>query len=97
MELCNTNVTPQKVQCVTQLNIIVDEAQYFVIMELHQMNNGAQSIELYLMWLDSANWTLSVRFDGWYWYQYFFDGSNIWGVDRTEPWGPKMDQPPAIW
>ena len=22
------------------------------------------------------------------------DGSNIWGVDRTHPWGPEMDHPP---
>ena len=21
-------------------------------------------------------------------------GSNIWGVDRTYPWGPEMDHPP---
>ena len=24
----------------------------------------------------------------------YIDGSNIWGVDRTNPWGPKMDHPP---
>ena len=24
----------------------------------------------------------------------FIDGSNIWGVDRTDPWGPEMDHPP---
>ena len=22
------------------------------------------------------------------------DGSNIWGVDRTDPWGPEMDHQP---
>ena len=38
--------------------------------------------------------TLWVRFHGWYWYQSFIDGSNIWGVDRTDPWGPEMDHPP---
>ena len=43
---------------------------------------------------DSLNWTLWVRFHGRYWYQSFIDGSNIWGVDRTDPWGPEMDHPP---
>ena len=38
--------------------------------------------------------TLWVRFHGWYWYKSFIDGSNIWGVDRTDPWGPEMDYPP---
>ena len=42
----------------------------------------------------SLNWTLWVRFHGRYWYQSFIDGSNIWGVDRTDPWGPEMDHPP---
>ena len=37
---------------------------------------------------------LWVRFHGRYWYQSFIDGSNIWGVDRTDPWGPEMDHPP---
>ena len=23
------------------------------------------------------------------------DGSNIWGVDKTDPWGPEMDHPPS--
>ena len=40
------------------------------------------------------NGTLWVRFHGWYWYQSFIDGSNIWGVHSTDPWGPKMDHPP---
>ena len=35
-----------------------------------------------------------MRFHGRYWYQSFIDGSNIWGVDRTDPWGPEMDHPP---
>ena len=35
-----------------------------------------------------------VRFHGRYWYQSFIDGSNNWGVDRTDPWGPEMDHPP---
>ena len=46
------------------------------------------------MCLDSINWALWVRFHGRYWYQSFIDGSNIWGVDRTDPWGPEMDHPP---
>ena len=46
------------------------------------------------MWLYSLSWALWVRFHGWYWYQSFIDGSNIWGVDRTDPWGPEMDHPP---
>ena len=45
------------------------------------------------MCLDSLNWALWVRFHGRYWYQSFIDGSNIWGVDRTDPWGPEMDHP----
>ena len=43
---------------------------------------------------DSLNWALWVRFHGRYWYQSFIDGSNIWGVDSTDPWGPEMDHPP---
>ena len=43
---------------------------------------------------DSLNWTLWVRFRGRYWYQSFIDGSNIWSVDRIDPWGPEMDHPP---
>ena len=35
-----------------------------------------------------------MRFHGWFWYQSFIDGSNIWSVDRTDPWGPEMDHPP---
>ena len=45
-------------------------------------------------YLDSLNWTLWLRFHVRYWYQSFIDGSNIWGVDRTDPWGPEMDHPP---
>ena len=47
----------------------------------------------YVRCLDSLNWTLWVRFHGWYWYQSSFNGSNTWGVNRTDPWGPKMDHP----
>ena len=43
---------------------------------------------------DSLNLALWVRFHGRYWYQSFIDGSNIWGVDRTDPWGPGMDHLP---
>ena len=48
----------------------------------------------YVMCFDSLNWTLWVRFHGLYWYQSFIDGSNIWVVDKTDPWGPKMDHAP---
>ena len=48
----------------------------------------------YVRCLDSFKWTLWGSFHGWYWYQSFIDGSNIWGVDRTDPWGPQMDHPP---
>ena len=27
-------------------------------------------------------------------YQSFIDGSNIWGVDMNDPWGPEMIHPP---
>ena len=43
---------------------------------------------------DSLNWTLWVRFHGRNWYQSFIDGSTVWGVDRTDPWGLEMDHPP---
>ena len=43
------------------------------------------------MCLDSLNWALWVRFHGRNWYQSFINGSNIWIVDRTEPWVPEMD------
>ena len=42
----------------------------------------------------SLNWAVWVRFHDWYWYQSFIDGSNIWSVDKTDPWGPQMDHPP---
>ena len=55
---------------------------------------GSSAVVWYVMCLDSLNWALWVRFHGRYWYQSFIDGSNIWGVDRTDPWGPEMDHPP---
>ena len=55
---------------------------------------GRSAVVWYVMCLDSLNWTLLVRFHGRYWHQSFIDGSNIWGVDRTDPWGPEMDHPP---
>ena len=55
---------------------------------------GDSAIVWYVMYLDFLNWTLWVIFRGRYWYQSFIDGSNIWGVDRTDPWGPEMDHPP---
>ena len=55
---------------------------------------GSSTVVWYVMCIDFLNGTLWVRFHGWYWYQSFIDGSNIWGVDRTDPWGPEMDHPP---
>ena len=55
---------------------------------------GSSAVVWYVRCLDSLNWTLWVRFHGWYWYRSFIDGSNIWSVDRTDPWGPEMDHPP---
>ena len=55
---------------------------------------GSSAVDWYVMCPDSLNWALWVRFHGRYWYQSFIDGSNIWGVDRTDPWGPEMDHPP---
>ena len=55
---------------------------------------GSSAVVWYVMCPDSLNWNLWVRFHGRYWYQSFIDGSNIWGVDRTDPWGPEMDHPP---
>ena len=68
---------------------------------------GSSAVVWYVMCPDSLNWALWVRFHGRYWYQSFIDGSNIWGVDRTDPWGPEMDHPalgrsylvvvPSVW
>ena len=55
---------------------------------------GSSAVVGCVMCLDSLKWALLVRFDGRCWYQSFIDGSNIWGVDRTTPWGPKMNNPP---
>ena len=46
------------------------------------------------MCIDFLNGTLWVRFHGRYWNKSFIDGSNTWGVNRTDPWGPEMDHPP---
>ena len=48
----------------------------------------------YDMCINFLNRILWVRFHGWSWYQSFIDGSNIWGVDGTDPWDPEMDRPP---
>ena len=61
---------------------------------------GSSAVAWYVRCLDSLNWTLLVRFHGWYWYQSFIDGSNIWGVDRTDPLGHEMSRrhwASAIW
>ena len=55
---------------------------------------GSSAVVWYVMCLDSLNWALWVRFHGRYWYRSFIDGSNIWAVDRTDPWGYEMDHPP---
>ena len=55
---------------------------------------GRSAVVWYVRCLDSLNWTLWVRFHGWYWYQSFINGSNTWGPDRTDPWRPEMDHPP---
>ena len=55
---------------------------------------GSSAVVWYVRFLDYLNLTPWVRFHGWYWYQSFIDGSNIWGVARTDPWGPEMDHPP---
>ena len=54
---------------------------------------GSSAVVWCVRCLDSLNWTLWVRFHGWYWYQPFIDGSNIWGVGRTDPWGHEIDHP----
>ena len=54
---------------------------------------GSSAVVLYVMWLYFLNWALFVRFHSRYWYQSFIDGSNIWGVDRNDPWGPEMYHP----
>ena len=55
---------------------------------------GCSAVAWYAMFHDSLIWAPWVRLHGRYWYQTFIDGSNIWGVDRTDPWGPEMDHPP---
>ena len=55
---------------------------------------GSSAVVWYVMGPDSLNWALWVRFHGRYWYQSYIGGSNIWGVDRTDHWGPEMDHPP---
>ena len=54
---------------------------------------GSSAIVWYVMWIDFINRILWVKFHGQYWYQSLIDGSNIWGVDRSDPWGPEMHHP----
>ena len=54
---------------------------------------GSSAVEWYVLCIDFLNWNLWEEFHGWSWYQSFIDGSNMWGVDRTDPWGPEMDHP----
>ena len=55
---------------------------------------GSSAVVWYIMCIYSINWALWVGYHGRYWYQSYIDGSNIWSVDRTDPWGPEMDHPP---
>ena len=58
---------------------------------------GSSAVVFYMscaLILLTGLYALWVRFHGRYWYESFIDGSNIWGVDRTDPWGPEMDHPP---
>ena len=55
---------------------------------------GSSAVVWYGMCLDFLNWALCLKFHGRYWYQSFIDGSNIWGVNRTDPWGPEIEHPP---
>ena len=55
---------------------------------------GRSAVVWYVMCVDFLNGILWVRFHGRYWYQSFIDMSKIWGVDRTDPWGPEIDHPP---
>ena len=55
---------------------------------------GSSAVVWYVICVDFLNGILWVRFHGRYWYQYFIDWSNIWGVDRTDPLGPDIDHPP---
>ena len=55
---------------------------------------GSSAVVWYVMCLDSLNYALWVVFHGRYWYKSFIDESNIWGVDRTDPWGPEMNHTP---
>ena len=55
---------------------------------------GSSAFVWYVMCIDFHNRTLWVWYHGWYWYQSFIDGSNVWCLDRTDPWGPEMDHPP---
>ena len=55
---------------------------------------GSSADAWYVMYVDFLNGTLRDRFHGWYQYQSFIDGSNVWLVDGTDPWGPEFYNPP---
>ena len=55
---------------------------------------GSSAFVWCVICVDFLKGILWVRFHGRYWYQSFIDGSNIWGVDRTDPWGPEIGHPP---
>ena len=54
---------------------------------------GSSAAVWYGMHIDFLNGALWMRFHGRYRYQSFISGSNILGVDRTEPCGPEMVHP----
>ena len=55
---------------------------------------GSSDVEWYITCFDYLIWALWLRFYGWHWYQSFIDGSNIWGVERTDTWSPEIDHSP---
>ena len=55
---------------------------------------GSSAIAWYVMCIDFLNGILWVGFHDRYLYQFCIDGSNISGVDRTDPWGPETEHPP---
>ena len=54
----------------------------------------SSAVVWYGMCIDFLNVILWVRCHGRYSYQSFVDGSNIWGVDRTDHLSPEVDHPP---
>ena len=55
---------------------------------------GSSAVVWYIICFDFLNWALWLRIYGAYWYQSFIHRSNIWRVERTDPWVPESDHPP---